>query len=392
MASSAGEILAANNWWGDHLGPNVGGSNPAGQAVQGDVTITNWGTVPYNSANSSKTISSAVFINNTVALYSSGSEAALAVTDCTHITGNSYGARAVNHSQINAPNSWWGSADGPDNGTSGSGDRVEGNVVYSPWAADANCATMGENGNTIQGQVTNRTNTPIPNVTVSTGSGQSTTTGTNGAYTLLDLATGAYTLTPSKSGYRFSPASRTINVPPDQINQNFTAIANNELVCSVEIALGVNSTTSTVDALATPTELLTLYTRLRDETLSTNSTGQGFIDLFYEHTTELAVILMNNPDLRSDTAQFLQNASGPFTSLLPDATTPVPLSQGLYNEADDLVQDLAAAGSAGFRTKMLKVWSDLALEEHIGENAADIWAGMQSAPDTDSVYLPVVIK
>lgn len=101
---------------------------------------------------------------------------------------------------------------------------------------------------------------------------------------------------------------------------------------------------------------------------------------------------MNNPDLRSDTAQFLQNASGPFTSLLPDATTPVPLSQGLYNEADDLVQDLAAAGSAGFRTKMLKVWSDLALEEHIGENAADIWAGMQSAPDTDSVYLPVVIK
>ncbi|MCB0211592.1 MAG: carboxypeptidase regulatory-like domain-containing protein [Anaerolineae bacterium] len=394
MAGSAGEILAANNWWGDEFGPNVGGSNPPGQTVQGDVTTTGWADSPYNFASSSKSVSSSVLINNTVALYSSGSEAAVEVSDCTHITNNSsYGARAFNNSLITAPITWWGSADGPDNGTSGSGDAVEGEVIYTPWAADDECVTIGgDDNNTIQGEVTDSGNTPVANVTVSTGNGQSTTTGANGAYSLSNLADGTYTLTPFKTGYYFSPASRTIGVPPDQNSQNFTAIANDEIICSVETALEVSITTDTIDVLDTTTELLTLYTRLRDETFSPTSTGQEFIDLFYDHTTELAVILMNNADLRSRTAQFLQDAADPFASLLPDATTPVPLSQQLYDETDALVQDLAAAGSPQFETKMLEEWAALALNQHINENAIDIWNGLQSNTGTTSVYLPIVTK
>ena len=51
----------------------------------------------------------------------------------------------------------------------------------------------------------------ISGVTVSTGT-VSTTTNSSGAYTLASLANGNYTLTPSLSGYSFSPTSRSVSV------------------------------------------------------------------------------------------------------------------------------------------------------------------------------------
>jgi hypothetical protein len=37
------------------------------------------------------------------------------------------------------------------------------------------------------------------------------------------LISGTYTLTPTKSGYTFSPPSRTVSVPPNATGQDFTA-------------------------------------------------------------------------------------------------------------------------------------------------------------------------
>lgn len=73
----------------------------------------------------------------------------------------------------------------------------------------------------ISGRVTDGTGNTIAGVTVSAGAAGSATTDQNGAYTLTGLAAGTYTLTPSKSGYSFSPASRTVTVPPDATGQNF---------------------------------------------------------------------------------------------------------------------------------------------------------------------------
>jgi hypothetical protein len=60
---------------------------------------------------------------------------------------------------------------------------------------------------TISGQVTTSTGVGIGSVTVSTGS-VSTTTDASGNYTLANLASGSYTITPSRSGYTFSPVNR----------------------------------------------------------------------------------------------------------------------------------------------------------------------------------------
>jgi parallel beta-helix repeat protein len=52
-------------------------------------------------------------------------------------------------------------------------------------------------------------------------------TDTNGSYTFSNLATGSYTLTPSKSGYGFSPASQNVTITTANITgENFTAAAN----------------------------------------------------------------------------------------------------------------------------------------------------------------------
>ncbi|PKO20486.1 MAG: hypothetical protein CVU38_19830, partial [Chloroflexi bacterium HGW-Chloroflexi-1] len=60
---------------------------------------------------------------------------------------------------------------------------------------------------TISGRVTDGSGNPISAVTISDGAGHTATTDGEGNYTLGGLAAGTYTITPSKSGWTFSPVS-----------------------------------------------------------------------------------------------------------------------------------------------------------------------------------------
>jgi pimeloyl-ACP methyl ester carboxylesterase len=73
----------------------------------------------------------------------------------------------------------------------------------------------------ISGRVTDGSSNPIPDVSISDEVGHTTTTDSSGNYTLSGLAAGAYVITPSKSGYTFSPASTPVTVPPDSTGQDF---------------------------------------------------------------------------------------------------------------------------------------------------------------------------
>jgi hypothetical protein len=74
----------------------------------------------------------------------------------------------------------------------------------------------------ISGQVATSNYNPIAGVTISSSTGLTTTTDANGNYTFNNLQPGSYTLTPTKSGCTFSPASLTVSVPPNATSQNFT--------------------------------------------------------------------------------------------------------------------------------------------------------------------------
>ncbi len=83
-------------------------------------------------------------------------------------------------------------------------------------------ACSGVTTYTITGAVTTAAGAGISGVTVSTGS-NSTTTNASGAYTLSGVVNGTYTLTPSRSGFTFSPASRSVTVNDANVSgQNFT--------------------------------------------------------------------------------------------------------------------------------------------------------------------------
>ncbi len=75
---------------------------------------------------------------------------------------------------------------------------------------------------TISGAITTAAGAGISGVTVSTGS-NSTNTDASGAYTLSGVTNGTYTLTPSRSGFTFSPATRSVTVNDANVTgQNFT--------------------------------------------------------------------------------------------------------------------------------------------------------------------------
>ena len=156
----------------------------------------------------------------------------------------------------------------------------------------------------ISGQVTTSTGVGIGSVTVSTGS-VSTTTDSSGNYTLANLASGSYTITPTRSGYTFSPVNRAVTIGSSNVTgQNFTGTATTTTysisgsvttsggtgISGVTVSTGSASATTsstgayTISGLAngsyTVTPSLSGYTfspANRSVTISSaNSTGQNF--------------------------------------------------------------------------------------------------------------------
>ncbi len=74
----------------------------------------------------------------------------------------------------------------------------------------------------ISGHVTDGSSNPIPNATISASPTLTTITDASGYYTFTNLIIGTYTITPSMTGYTFSPPSHTVTVPPNATAQDFT--------------------------------------------------------------------------------------------------------------------------------------------------------------------------
>ncbi|NOZ73320.1 MAG: peptidoglycan DD-metalloendopeptidase family protein [Chloroflexi bacterium] len=92
------------------------------------------------------------------------------------------------------------------------------------WGIDNIVVSVGGQMYAVSGKVQDRNNDPVLSVTISAGAGGSTTTDADGAYTL-SLPAGTYTLTPSKSGYSFSPEQRIVKVPGAASGADFIGVA-----------------------------------------------------------------------------------------------------------------------------------------------------------------------
>jgi subtilisin-like proprotein convertase family protein len=74
----------------------------------------------------------------------------------------------------------------------------------------------------ISGTITLSGGAGVASVTVTAGS-RATVTSSSGTYTIAGLAAGTYTVTPSRTGYTFTPALRVLTVGPNASGANFTA-------------------------------------------------------------------------------------------------------------------------------------------------------------------------
>lgn len=75
---------------------------------------------------------------------------------------------------------------------------------------------------TAAGSVLDTDSNALAGALIASSLGVTTTTDSNGNYVLSALIAGSYVLTPSKTGYAFTPYSRTVIVPPSLTGQNFT--------------------------------------------------------------------------------------------------------------------------------------------------------------------------
>ena len=94
----------------------------------------------------------------------------------------------------------------------------------------------------ISGTISSSANGSGATVTLSGAASVSTTADTSGNYTFTGLNTGSYTVTPSKSGFTFSPANAPVTVSNSNVTGiNFTATASpNQTVFTTQTPAGVN--------------------------------------------------------------------------------------------------------------------------------------------------------
>lgn len=157
----------------------------------------------------------------------------------------------------------------------------------------------------IVGQVTDQNDNAIADVTISTDTGQQSTTNNVGMYNFT-LPEGSYTLTPSKSGYSFSPASVSIDLSEDKV-QNFKGILS---ACGLPVTPNFTEAYGTVkiNTLDAPAGALVEAVSPRGEVVgcfTVTSSGQyGSLRIYGEDATVSPVI----PGMRAgETVSFRVN-------------------------------------------------------------------------------------
>ncbi|NNJ13541.1 hypothetical protein EKD04_024765 [Chloroflexales bacterium ZM16-3] len=166
----------------------------------------------------------------------------------------------------------------------------------------------------VSGVVRDDSGTGMAGATVSDGT-RSATTASDGSYTLSNVPMGNYTLTPSKSGYSFSPTTRSVTVSGNLSGQDFTGTLitysvggqvtlNGSGFAGVVVSDGTRSTTTdsagnyTLSNVPpgsytlTPTKSgYSFSPTTRSITVSGNSSGQDFTGTLITYTVSGQVTL-----------------------------------------------------------------------------------------------------
>ena len=220
-------------------------------------------------------------------------------------------------------------------------------VTLPPTAYDVNF--VGTPDYTISGAISDESGQPLPNVTLTTDSGLTTTSDLNGDYDFSNLLSGSYTLTPTLSGYSFTPPFATTTLPPDAAAVDFTAAPEDLLSVTVydphnnpintlslnnegwyaenPISITVSISNTTGQPIAAPDLTLTIDTPIvRFYVITETGLGLGtYTNTGYEESVTLAPIGVNDSATISWRVWVQPDEGRPFniTADLTDGGTPV---------------------------------------------------------------------
>ena len=127
----------------------------------------------------------------------------------------------------------------------------------------------------VSGQIVNQSGMPVSGVTVTISGSPSATTNAQGRYTINGVTTGTLTITPSKAGIVFSPASRTISVNGNTSGIDFRATSGGAVDLSayaLEVTQGIQDLNNSVRLVAGKRTFVRFYAESNGGLYATTAT------------------------------------------------------------------------------------------------------------------------
>ncbi len=161
------------------------------------------------------------------------------------------------------------------------------------------------NAPSISGEVLYFNGEPIDNVSLTVGQAAPTQTNPVGSYQFPNLSTGQYAVVPSKPGYIFTPALRSVEIPPGSFGQNFTGNDCTNAEKSLRPLLLVTGWGGSVAQPLSQDNQLKYFIDFTDQdALLGHLTPYGYVEgcnLFYAKNTSPHLFLEDNGKIIRDT-------------------------------------------------------------------------------------------
>jgi hypothetical protein len=136
------------------------------------------------------------------------------------------------------------------------------------------------------------------------------------------------------------------------------------------------------ESLIDPVERASLIYRVRDEIMSTTGEGQQLTDLYYQHSLEIATLMLADTDLYDQGFEALDAFLPGLQALVDGNGETVTITAGQVSAAQAFLDELSASGSPELQQAIQDERDRYPLENLIGVTMDQAWTYLNGFPST----------